>query len=143
MVGRDEELGRALAILRRTGPAPFVVVEGEAGIGKTRFLIELADGARRDGWAVVVGAAERPEGPDPAAFGLWNAVLRDLGLRLPPVDPTMPADERRCMVFDEVDSGIGGAIAEVVGRQLRRFVRLCGCWPGSDCDRHRYGRLHS
>lgn len=29
------------------------------------------------------------------------------------------ADERRCMVFDEVDSGIGGGIAEVVGRQLR------------------------
>lgn len=29
------------------------------------------------------------------------------------------ADERRCMVFDEVDSGIGGAVAEVVGRQLR------------------------
>jgi DNA repair protein RecN (Recombination protein N) len=29
------------------------------------------------------------------------------------------ADEKRCMVFDEVDSGIGGAIAEVIGRQLR------------------------
>ena len=29
------------------------------------------------------------------------------------------ADERRCMVFDEVDAGIGGAVAEVVGRQLR------------------------
>ncbi len=29
------------------------------------------------------------------------------------------AEERRCMVFDEVDSGIGGGIAEVVGRQLR------------------------
>ncbi len=29
------------------------------------------------------------------------------------------ADEKRCMVFDEVDSGIGGAVAEVVGRQLR------------------------
>ncbi|HUG73419.1 MAG TPA: DNA repair protein RecN, partial [Steroidobacteraceae bacterium] len=29
------------------------------------------------------------------------------------------ADERRCMVFDEVDAGIGGSIAEVVGRQLR------------------------
>jgi DNA repair protein RecN (Recombination protein N) len=29
------------------------------------------------------------------------------------------ADEKRCMVFDEVDAGIGGAIAEVVGRQLR------------------------
>jgi DNA repair protein RecN (Recombination protein N) len=29
------------------------------------------------------------------------------------------ADERRCLVFDEVDAGIGGSIAEVVGRQLR------------------------
>src|SRR5690606_2887649 len=29
------------------------------------------------------------------------------------------AEERRCMVFDEVDAGIGGAIAEIVGRQLR------------------------
>ena len=24
-----------------------------------------------------------------------------------------------CMVFDEVDAGIGGAVAEIVGRQLR------------------------
>ena len=31
------------------------------------------------------------------------------------------AEERRCMVFDEVDAGIGGAIAEVVGRQLREL----------------------
>jgi DNA repair protein RecN (Recombination protein N) len=29
------------------------------------------------------------------------------------------ADETRCMVFDEVDSGIGGAVAEIVGRELR------------------------
>lgn len=29
------------------------------------------------------------------------------------------AEERRCMVFDEVDAGIGGATAEIVGRQLR------------------------
>ena len=27
--------------------------------------------------------------------------------------------EARCMVFDEVDSGIGGAIAEIIGRELR------------------------
>ncbi len=27
--------------------------------------------------------------------------------------------EKRCMVFDEVDSGIGGAVAEIVGRELR------------------------
>ncbi|MBS0578003.1 MAG: DNA repair protein RecN [Proteobacteria bacterium] len=28
-------------------------------------------------------------------------------------------EESRCMVFDEVDSGIGGAVAEIVGRELR------------------------
>jgi DNA repair protein RecN (Recombination protein N) len=26
-----------------------------------------------------------------------------------------------CMVFDEVDAGIGGAVAEIVGRQLREL----------------------
>jgi DNA repair protein RecN (Recombination protein N) len=29
------------------------------------------------------------------------------------------AGERRCMVFDEVDAGIGGAVAEIVGKELR------------------------
>jgi DNA repair protein RecN (Recombination protein N) len=29
------------------------------------------------------------------------------------------AQERRCMVFDEVDAGVGGAVAEIVGRELR------------------------
>jgi DNA repair protein RecN (Recombination protein N) len=29
------------------------------------------------------------------------------------------ADTTRCMVFDEVDSGIGGRVAEIVGRELR------------------------
>jgi len=31
------------------------------------------------------------------------------------------ADARHCMVFDEVDAGIGGSVAEVVGRQLREL----------------------
>jgi DNA repair protein RecN (Recombination protein N) len=31
------------------------------------------------------------------------------------------ADGRQCMVFDEVDAGIGGGVAEVVGRQLREL----------------------
>ena len=30
--------------------------------------------------------------------------------------------DARCMVFDEVDSGVGGAIAEIVGRQLRQLA---------------------
>lgn len=28
-------------------------------------------------------------------------------------------EEARCMIFDEVDAGIGGAIAEIIGRELR------------------------
>ena len=31
-------------------------------------------------------------------------------------------EETRCMVFDEVDSGIGGAVAEIVGRELRALA---------------------
>jgi DNA repair protein RecN (Recombination protein N) len=35
------------------------------------------------------------------------------------VQVSCAARETRCMVFDEVDSGIGGAIAEIVGKELR------------------------
>src|SRR6185312_12780987 len=35
------------------------------------------------------------------------------------VQVSCAAEETRCMVFDEVDAGIGGAIAEIVGRELR------------------------
>jgi len=35
------------------------------------------------------------------------------------VQVTCAAREMRCMVFDEVDAGIGGAVAEIVGRELR------------------------
>ncbi len=35
------------------------------------------------------------------------------------VQVSVAARDTRCMVFDEVDSGIGGAIAEIVGRELR------------------------
>ncbi len=35
------------------------------------------------------------------------------------VQVSITQEESRCMVFDEVDSGIGGAIAEIVGRELR------------------------
>jgi DNA repair protein RecN (Recombination protein N) len=35
------------------------------------------------------------------------------------VQVAISAEETRCMVFDEVDAGIGGAVAEIVGRELR------------------------
>jgi DNA repair protein RecN (Recombination protein N) len=45
------------------------------------------------------------------------------------VQVSCAARESRCMVFDEVDAGIGGAVAEIVGRELaslgRRSQALC------------------
>lgn len=35
------------------------------------------------------------------------------------VQVSCAAEETRCMVFDEVDSGVGGAVAEIVGRELK------------------------
>jgi DNA repair protein RecN (Recombination protein N) len=35
------------------------------------------------------------------------------------VQVSCAARQMRCMVFDEVDAGIGGAVAEIVGRELR------------------------
>jgi len=38
------------------------------------------------------------------------------------VQVSCAARETRCMVFDEVDSGIGGAIAEIIGRELHSLA---------------------
>jgi len=35
------------------------------------------------------------------------------------VQTACTAEDARCMVFDEVDSGVGGAVAEIVGRELK------------------------
>jgi DNA repair protein RecN (Recombination protein N) len=38
------------------------------------------------------------------------------------VQVSRAARESRCMIFDEVDAGIGGAVAEIVGRELRTLA---------------------
>ena len=38
------------------------------------------------------------------------------------VQVSCAAEQARCMVFDEVDAGIGGAVAEIVGRELRALA---------------------
>ena len=58
LIGRVEELQAALAALRDLleGRPGVVVVRGPAGIGKTRFVMTLADRLRVDGVRVMVGA---------------------------------------------------------------------------------------
>lgn len=59
-VGREEEFRRVTELLRRAGThggrgGPWVFLRGEAGIGKTRLLEELAKYARRRGLRVFGG----------------------------------------------------------------------------------------
>ena len=51
------------------------------------------------------------------------------------VQVSCAARETRCMVFDEVDSGIGGAVAEIVGRELRALGERARCCASLICRR--------
>ncbi|HKP99797.1 MAG TPA: AAA family ATPase, partial [Actinomycetes bacterium] len=57
-VGRAVELGQLDAVLDRVerGQPQVVLVAGDAGVGKTRLLLMLADRARRRGMRVLAGA---------------------------------------------------------------------------------------
>src|SRR5215472_9357914 len=67
-----EALGKALGRVAAGGPA-IVLIEGEAGIGKTRLLAEALEDARGRGIQVAAGRAEELERPRP--FGLLADAL--------------------------------------------------------------------
>ena len=73
--GREAEieaLGEALSRVAAGGPA-IVLVEGEAGIGKTRLLAQVLEDARGRGMQVAAGRAEELERTRP--FGLLAAAM--------------------------------------------------------------------
>ena len=77
LVGREVELALATAAVRdlSEGRASVLVIEGEAGIGKTRLVECVVDDARSRGVAVYGGQAHpfertRPFGVVAAALGL-------------------------------------------------------------------------
>ena len=84
LVGRDAELARLGAVLEsvgQTSSASVVLVGGEAGIGKTRLIVEASRRARESGYLTGVGACMSAEGralPHAAVVGL----LRDLERQL-------------------------------------------------------------
>jgi DNA repair protein RecN (Recombination protein N) len=62
------------------------------------------------------------------------------------VQVSCAAEQSRCMIFDEVDAGIGGAVAEIVGRELRalgaRGQVLCVTHlPQVACQAHHHLRV--
>ncbi len=96
----------------------------ELGMGGGRFLIDLAPletaepsahGIDRIEFRVSTNAGQPPR---PVAKVASGGELSRLSLA---VQVSCAGDNTRCMVFDEVDSGIGGAVAEIVGRELRQL----------------------
>lgn len=97
-VGRAAELARLGQRLRgaRAGHGAVVLLEGEAGIGKTRTLEELAETARAEGATVLwgrcyEGEAARPYGPFAEALTEYarrapaETLRADLGLGAAPL----------------------------------------------------------
>ena len=74
--GRAAEIGTLGEALDRiaSGRSAVVLIEGEAGIGKTRLLDEVLEGARSRGMQVAAGRAEELERTRP--FGLVGERLR-------------------------------------------------------------------
>ncbi|HXR18749.1 MAG TPA: DNA repair protein RecN [Steroidobacteraceae bacterium] len=94
----------------------------ELGMGGGRFLIDVspletaepaAHGIDRIEFRVSTNVGHAPR---PVAKVASGGELARLSLA---VQVSCAADATRCMVFDEVDAGIGGAVAEIVGRELR------------------------
>ena len=71
LIGRDAELARLRRVLNqaRQGRGGVAAVIGEAGVGKSRLVAELAATAHADGTRVVVGRAYEMEGALP--LGPW------------------------------------------------------------------------
>ncbi|RLK53960.1 ATP-binding protein [Actinokineospora cianjurensis] len=87
MVGRDAELTALLGAVRH--PPSAVFVEGQAGMGKTRLVTELA-AAARDGAAQVVLGTCQPLA-DPFPYGVLLDCLSQCGDRLDEPGPVTGA----------------------------------------------------
>ncbi len=96
---------------------------GELGMGGGRFVVELEpmasgdphpDGAERAEFLVSANAGQPPRPLRKVASGGELSRI-SLAIEVAALD----LDQVPTMVFDEVDSGIGGGVAEVVGQKLR------------------------
>jgi len=123
LVGREAELGLAAAALRRLreGRASALVIEGEAGIGKTRLVQSIVDDARSRDVAAFCGQAHPFERTRP--FGVVAAAL-DLSRR--------SSDPRRAAIGALLAGHGAGAPGRAAGdiqyRVVEEIVDLVETW---------------
>ena len=81
-VGRAQELDRLLAVLGRAeqGQPAVGLIAGDAGVGKTRLLAELADRAEKRGARVLIGGCMEA-GDVGLPYVPFVDAFRDLGVR--------------------------------------------------------------
>ncbi|MFJ5263126.1 AAA family ATPase [Streptomyces sp. NPDC088387] len=126
LVGRDEELSRLSGVLERArgGEARAVLVAGDAGVGKTRLLDEVAARAAREGMTVLAGHCV-----DLGDVGLpylpFTEILGALAAdeRFAPVLAAHPTAERLLGIGADAagEDETGGARAGGGGGRLRLF----------------------
>jgi DNA-binding CsgD family transcriptional regulator len=121
LVGRDLDLAVAFELLARVeqGMPACLLVRGEAGIGKSRLVGELADRAQTRGYPVVAGRA------DDLDHGIPFAVFRDLLARLGP-DAARVADLRAAMAGDPAPAGDGAGHLGAAFRASTALLRELG-----------------
>jgi DNA-binding winged helix-turn-helix (wHTH) protein/tetratricopeptide (TPR) repeat protein len=119
LVGREPLLGRLLPALDAAadGRGSIVLLEGEAGVGKTRLLDAVAEAARARGLRVLRGGCRKDAG---AAFAPWSQVLEDL---------LVASSDAELAVLD--DPGVGPWIAALAPTLLERIPALASLAVGA------------
>ncbi len=112
LVGREVEMRTLLQALdeARAGRGHLVVISGEAGVGKTRLVVELRNAAHALGWRLLAGQCHRTEQVlpfRPLIEALREARLSGDGELVATLPPAVQADLRR--LFPElgpVEAGV-------------------------------------
>jgi DNA repair protein RecN (Recombination protein N) len=105
------------------------VVEKELGslaLGGSKFVVDVREaewserGADQVSYLIAANTGEEPRPLDRVASGGELSRIA-LALKTAGGASTASASVARTLIFDEVDAGIGGSVAEAVGRRLKRL----------------------
>jgi DNA-binding CsgD family transcriptional regulator len=128
LVGRDDELSRLRAALRRAvaGTPATVVVAGEAGVGKTRLVLELAREAQAAGVVVLVGGC-LDVGGDTLPYAPLAEALRSLPMVLGADELAVVLEGARgelARLVPELGEAAAGAVETPPGRFLELLLGM-------------------